>query len=212
MSSRRSLLLLAFVLPVAAASLVSSSARVDVADKAPAETVWYGWQTLTTDAASLALAGLSLASDGPGSERVFGVTAASAFVLGAPIVHAAHGNLGRGVGSLALRVGMPALGLVVGVLVGSALPTSNTGTFSDLDNAVSNIAYGVLVGTLVGAAGASAIDAGALAREKLPATSREASASRGALRPLQMTPTFAVARERGDTPGTRAVVGVAATF
>jgi hypothetical protein len=177
-------------------------------DDAPSETVWYGWQTLTADAASIALAGLSLASDGRGSEQAFGVTAVSAFVLGAPIIHAAHGNWGRGAGSLGLRVGMPALGLVVGVLVGSALPRSNTGTPSDVDNALSNVAYGALVGTLVAAACASAIDAGALAREKLPATSREASAAR----PFQMTPTFAVARERSETPGARAMVGVAATF
>lgn len=40
-----------------------------------------------------------------------------AYLLGGPIVHTIHGNYGRAAASLGLRVGLPTLGLLAGMLV-----------------------------------------------------------------------------------------------
>lgn len=68
---------------------------------------YYGWQILLTDVASVA-AGVAVGKDDHPDKgfAVFG----GGYVLGGPIVHLSHGNPGRAVGSLALRVGLPALG------------------------------------------------------------------------------------------------------
>lgn len=75
---------------------------------------WYGWQFLVVDGLSLVLA---ISTLGTGSVVQFGVASAG-FTFGAPIVHWAHGNIGRGFGSLGLRIGLPATALGVTVLTG----------------------------------------------------------------------------------------------
>ncbi len=61
---------------------------------------WYGWQTLATDgAATMMLFAAADSRDGAG--LAYGSLAM--YNLGAPIVHFAHGNFGRGLGSLAVR-------------------------------------------------------------------------------------------------------------
>lgn len=67
---------------------------------------WYGWQTLTTD--GLALTGLVVAgtlsdSDHQSAPQIAGLTSLSTYMLGAPIIHAVHGNWGAAAGSLGLR-------------------------------------------------------------------------------------------------------------
>ena len=59
---------------------------------------WYGWQTLITDGAALAVVG----SD-TGEVALPAVLAAYEF--GAPIVHFAHGHVGKGLASLGMRLG-----------------------------------------------------------------------------------------------------------
>ena len=106
--------------------------------------VWYGWQTLATDASSLAPLVLMAAMDGGGAE-VFVPLALGTYVLGGPIVHAAHGNWGRAVGSLSLRIGAP----ILCVLPVAGIPVEAFAT----------------AGLLVGAALAVTLDATVLARE-----------------------------------------------
>lgn len=65
----------------------------------------YGWQIGLVDATSIVLV-LSAASSDSESTGMLGI---GGYLLGGPIVHARHGNLGRGFGSLALRVGLPVL-------------------------------------------------------------------------------------------------------
>lgn len=79
------------------------------ASKSKPETRWYGWQTLAVDALAIPVAFLK-------PEVGIGT-----YALGPPIVHWAHGNPGRGAGSLAIRVGVPAL-------LGLAAASSSGGT------------------------------------------------------------------------------------
>jgi hypothetical protein len=85
--------------------LVEGAARADPAPVAPlpaaTERQWYGWQTLAADGAALVF--------GTQGQVEAGL---ATFVFGAPVVHWAHGRVGAGFGSLALRVSLPLLGLV----------------------------------------------------------------------------------------------------
>lgn len=69
----------------------------------------YGWQIGLVDTAALVLVSAAAGSD---NERA-GMLGIGGYVLGGPIVHATHGNPGRAVGSLMLRIGLP---LVIGRL------------------------------------------------------------------------------------------------
>lgn len=75
---------------------------------------WYGWQTLTVDAGSAALIGLSIfVSDSTrgssAAPAALFVSALGAYALGAPLVHLANGEAVRAAASLGLRVGVPTL-------------------------------------------------------------------------------------------------------
>lgn len=86
----------------------ASSAVAPSDELAPSK--WYGWQTLTTDGASAAvLAGAAAAKNSP-----LGYVSLGGYLFGAPVVHFAHGNPGRGVGSLALRMILPSIGFAFG--------------------------------------------------------------------------------------------------
>jgi hypothetical protein len=91
---------------------------------------WYGAQTLAFDGASLAILALGISEQ----EEFPAGLGAIGFLIATPIVHAAHRKGGRAWGSLGLRVALPS----VGAIVSSENP---------------------LVGTFVGALGASFIDA-----------------------------------------------------
>jgi hypothetical protein len=126
-------------------------------DAEPAERrVWYGWQTLLVDAASFALPlGAAAASvDGGQAGNAF----ALGYMLGGPVVHFAHGNVGRGFGSLGLRVGVPLAGAVAGAAV-----TSRSGC--------DYCAFGgAIVGGIAVIGGAIALDASLLAYDREPRT------------------------------------------
>jgi hypothetical protein len=117
---------------------VSAQARADE---------WYGWQTLTSDAATITLAyGVSKLNG-----DVAGVVAAVGYV-GAPVViHIAHEELGRAAASGGIRVVLPLGGLITGAVVG--------GSGHDLLGMVGGGLFGFLAGIIA----ASAIDAAALA-------------------------------------------------
>jgi hypothetical protein len=116
---------------------------------------WYGWQTLILDGAALATWGAAGTGGGSG---VLAVAGLGVYLLGPPIVHFAHGHVGKGFGDILMRVGLP-LGLgALGYAAGSddcrggdfCLPTS---------------ALYAGLGVLIGYGGAVAIDAALLARE-----------------------------------------------
>lgn len=190
--------------------VTTTTTTVDAPSRAPrAASRWYGWQTLATDGAAVALTGLSLASDGSTSRAMFGVGGLGAFVLGGPIVHAAHGRWGAAAGSLALRVVTPLGGAVVGALAGAS--ASEDDGVVGLANAV----VGMLVGFTIGTGAASAVDSAALAHEKVDDAPREDDARRSARNaPVRLVPLLSLGREggNGQPQGTRGLVGVGATF
>jgi hypothetical protein len=90
--------------------------------------VYYGWQNLGADSASVGL--LLLAAGGDHGDRDGLVYAGlGGYLLGSPLVHAFHGHYRRAAGSLALRAGLPlAFGLATGALIGGS---SEGGTLAD---------------------------------------------------------------------------------
>lgn len=129
------------------------------------KTTWYGWQTLAADGLSLLMAG---------AEQ--GGVAVGTYVLVAPVIHAAHGAPGKGLGSLALRVLLPISFAMGGMEVSCSIHWGNDPEGDEC------YPVGLVVGALVGAGAASAIDATLLARQTI------------ALRPSVMP---SVAFERG---------------
>jgi hypothetical protein len=108
---------------------------------------WYGWQTLTADA--LATGILIFGAGFKGELRVpFIVASAGVYVVGAPAVHFARGSIGAGFESALLRLALSLAGFSVGYLLGA-----NAGLTRD--DAIQNGGFGAVVG----AAGATAVDA-----------------------------------------------------
>src|ERR1051326_3148161 len=95
-----------FIHATLALLLISSTARAQHADE---DSPWYGWQTLSVDALSLttALGGIFLSTrpwtERPASNKFLIYSGIGAYVFGAPIVHAAHHQTGKAIGSLLLR-------------------------------------------------------------------------------------------------------------
>ncbi len=195
--------------PGAEVTAASATPAEDTTVRAPRATSrWYGWQTLATDGAAIALAGLSMASDGSTSSAIFGASALGTYVLGGPTVHAAHGRWGAAAGSLALRVVTPVAGALVGGLVGS---TSNTNGWDGLANGALGMALGFFLGTGV----ASALDSAALSHEKTDEPPKDEDAPRAARpAPVRLVPLVSLTPEggNGQAPGARGLVGVGATF
>jgi hypothetical protein len=131
--------------------------------EAAPQRIWYGWQTLVTDGAGLALlfagAGVYDAAGGSSSTGTTGgttglivlLTGGVGLHLAAPIVHWAHGHVGIGLASLGLRIFLPLAG-------GYAV------TGGDLRNA-----SGFVAGNLAGLAACSTLDAAAFAYDEAPA-------------------------------------------
>lgn len=150
------------------------SASESGAASAPTESYWYGWQTLTVDGASLTTALL-----GSGTQTAaLGYLSLGGLLLGSPIVHFAHGRVGAGFGSLALRGGLPILGGIIGyAAAGSCRENPNTHGF--LGDCFLHGFGEMLLGGLLGLAGAIAIDAAVLARgERVVSNPRETGAPR----------------------------------
>jgi hypothetical protein len=123
--------------------------------EARADTEWYGWQTLAVDVGAVALAGIATRQ---GSASL-AYLAIGSYALAAPIVHFAHGEGGRGGGSLGLRLGLP---ILVGFALSQAEQSNCSGEFCGLG--------GLVVGAGLGVLTAIVLDASALAwhRRRLP--------------------------------------------
>lgn len=90
---------------------------------------WYGWQTLILDGSAVALSslgiGLATQRDSAGAGAAFLIAGGLTQLLGPPIVHWAHRNVGRGFASLAFRTVLPAVGLLIGAAAGSGHSSSD---------------------------------------------------------------------------------------
>jgi hypothetical protein len=153
---------------------------------------WYGWQTLIITGASVTLTPFTLMTAG-----VSGAVGVGGLVFGGPIVHFAHGNVGRGFTAFGLNLG----GAVVGGAIGAGVG------FAASDQGVRDselwIIYGGLVGGLVGITATNIIDAAVLAYD-----SRGSAGSGMTSRPRKAA-TFLPTVDIG--PG-RASLGVMGTF
>jgi hypothetical protein len=113
---------------------------------------WYGYQTVSADATAAALTALSFQTNsGAASWAAIGV-----YLLGAPVVHAAHQRPLAALGSLGLRIGLPLLASSVGAATADC--SSNRVVNDD------NCQFGPsLVGLGVGIVLAAIIDSAAIA-------------------------------------------------
>jgi hypothetical protein len=137
----------------------SMTAPRDPATSPPAaSSQWYGWQIVLSDAAVFSFAGLTQHA-----------SVAYGWLGGGAIVHFGHGNVGRGLGSAALRAGLP----LVGVYLGAASASGCRGDWCGLGEA--------LAGGLIGIVSAELIDVALLARDSAPpsAMARVAQHSHG---------------------------------
>jgi hypothetical protein len=130
----------------------------EVRDKKLERTRWYGWQTLIVDSGTLLLTAVAAGSGGGGGQTVF----LSGYLLGGPIVHAAHGNWAKAGGSLALRAGLPVAGAYLGA--GAQNCSQSGGDMCGLGGALTGIAVGGLA--------AIVIDAALLAHDTVPTSER----------------------------------------
>jgi hypothetical protein len=141
------------------------------------ESRWYGWQTLVADGASLTLlaVGISLESSALSAAGLLG------YALGSPAVHVGHVRPLTALGSTGLRIALPATGMLLGPALGSC-------HHDEEPSLASCTTESRVVGSLIGAAVAIALDASWLARDSVP--------EQPAPRKLSLTPTLELARER----------------
>jgi len=125
---------------------------------------WYGWQLLSGDGTALLL----LIAAGASSDQkshisdVLGYSALGAYLVGGPVIHVAHRNPGRALGSLALRAGLP---ILFGAL-GSTLENCSGDNDYDLCGLP-----GAIFGGGLGIATAITLDAGLLSYDQVPVRS-----------------------------------------
>lgn len=135
---------------------------------------WYGWQTLSADAAALGMfvasTRRSLGWDGLDNPSTLVWLSAATFAVGGPAVHLAHGRPLPALASLGLRTVAP-VGLFFGMSYATFALVRSDGE-DNLGAAIFAMAVGSL-GAATGMVGAIAADAGLLARE--PAEPAKAS-------------------------------------
>lgn len=100
---------------------------------------WYGWQTLLVDAVSVA----AMPAAGIG---------AGGYLLGAPIVHAAHDRWGIAAASLGLRVALPIAGAYAGVALENCPRNAQSDDMCGLGGAILGLGVGMLTAIVIDAA------------------------------------------------------------
>ena len=78
--------------------------------------------TLGTDALALGVGAL-----GPSTGRGFAYAGLGTYLIGAPIVHMANGNIGKGFADLGMRVALPVGGGLIGMIAGGLTAPSGDG-------------------------------------------------------------------------------------
>lgn len=146
---------------------------------------WYGWQNLMADGSAIL------------SAPVLPGFAALTYVFGGPVVHLAHGDLEKAGASLGVRLGLPFGGALVGLTAWSAV---NGGTCHQELCGLGILLFGG-IGAGVGAIGAVAADAAALAYERVPDTQPVTTGSPRARYKVEVRPTAGPRREGGFDVG-----------
>jgi hypothetical protein len=139
--------------PVASTPRPPQSAFPSPPQPSAARQEWYGWQTLIVDGLSIAAIGTGVALE----STAVGFSGVGGYLLGAPIVHWAHGSVGPGFVSFGMRFAAEALVVVGGAMcLGSVISSRGTGTCAL-----------VVVGALIVPA-SIIVDAAVLATEEPP--------------------------------------------
>ena len=164
---------------------------------------WYGGGIVAIDVLALTLPFVGLSSSSGGLETGLLGASAMGYVFGGPIVHAANGASGGVVGgSFALRLGLPLVGVLLGVAAGGPADASCEARGEQLCG-FATVAYGA-IGMAVGMVAASVIDVAALAW-KTDGAPAPAAASRPSS--LRLAPIFGVNREDRRVVPTFGVAG-----
>ncbi len=136
------------------------------------------------------------------------------YTAAAPLVHFSHGHVGKGFADLGLRVGLPAVGGLVGGGLVAALPrpdcnnpANGTQTACQPFGLLSEVVFGAVLGVAVGVVGAVTFDAAVLGREDV---AREPPRPAAAPAIARIAPTFSVVPEAQG--GSRTSFGVVGTF
>jgi hypothetical protein len=133
--------------------------------EAPTVEHHYGAETFAADgiSAGVMLASLFL----PSTRGVVGSIGLGGYVLAAPALHLSHGNPGRALGSLGLRLGLPVALGAGGAYVGFALASKGCVGIQCFGSVVVAALLGG-VGLVGGMVSASVLDGSLLARERVP--------------------------------------------
>lgn len=163
---------------------------------APAR-VWYGWQILLADAASIGVASVGGATSGlaDGWRSLLIGLGTLGYVADGPILHAAHGDERHAGLSGALRLGLPVLGLAMGAAI-AFVPAPHAPSFG-------GIVEGALVGAVACTVPAIVIDSTVFAWQAAPGPA--APATGPSVRPITA---FVLDARRERTP----LVGLAGSF
>lgn len=179
----------------AASSAVSSTAVPPLAPPPKRyEKVWYGYQTLIPDAITIpAFFGGVLSKTG-------GITAGGylGFILVTPVIHMVHGNVGKGFGSMGIRLGGPPIAALFGAFAGIIINNDS--------NHIGDAAEtGALVGAGIGAGICAVVDAFGFAYEKQLIDESPPASARSTKPAFTLSPTFGMNKAGGS-------VGVAGQF
>jgi len=140
----------------------SIPARAD----SPATTRRYGFELAAADAAALTITAVASTSRG---DR--GAIASVSLFTFAPLVHLAHGNRHGAETSLGLRLALPAIGAVAGLVGGAAIQHASTTCAAEPCEPADGLATGAFVGmgigTLAGMGAAMVIDYAFLGKKRV---------------------------------------------
>lgn len=166
---------------------------------ATTERRWYGWQILVPDIAGGLLSVVGGFVAGPAGIGL-AITGSAVALFGGPIVHWAHGHVGRGFGSLfGLRLGLPVLGALLGA--GAGVAAGNTTT---------SVLIGTSIGAGIGSLTGFIVDIAVLAYDPPAAPMQVASDDHP--RPRRSRPAVSLAPTIDFMRGDATLVGVAGRF
>jgi hypothetical protein len=143
--------------------LGEETAATRIADAAPSEwSRWYGGQTFAVDGLAVATAATALSMRSSGGRDMLLALSVGTYAFGPPLVHMLHGEGLRGLGSMALRVGVP---LLVYELAMSG-PCSTEDKYRD--EPCMGRDFGAVFWTLLSYVAVTVVDGAALAYEEAP--------------------------------------------
>lgn len=146
---------------------------------------WYGWQNLAIEAGAITVFALGAKED----LNVPMYLGLGGMLLGPPIVHWAHGNVGKGFISLGVMVALPAGAGFLGSTIGGAGEHCESGD----DMCGFGAGFGTYIGAIIGAIGAIVVDS-ALAVDEPKEKDQPPPQAKGPK--FEITPTVFFSQER----------------